>query len=105
MARFAVHRNPNRATRTAIPLLLDVQSDLLQDLGTRVVIPLYKPAAVKSGIIETLTPHVEIDGDLYIAMTSELAGISRKSLGSQVADLSHRRYEIIAAIDLLVTGI
>ena len=39
------------------------------------------------------------------AVTPELAGIPRKSLGVQVGDLSHRRYDIIAALDLLYTGI
>lgn len=105
MPQFAVHRNPNRATRTAIPLLLDVQSDLLETLGTRVVIPLYIPAAAEDGIIGTLTPRIEVDDTQYIAVTPELAGIPRKSLGLQVGDLSHRRYDIIAALDLLLTGI
>lgn len=105
MPQFAVHGNPNGATRSTIPLLLDVQSDLLKTLNTRVVIPLYKPAAVQDGIIETLTPSVEVDGDTYIAVTPELAGISKKSLGAQIADLSHCRYDIVAALDLLITGI
>lgn len=105
MAQFSVHRNPNRATRSKIPLLLDVQHELLEDLGTRVVIPLYKPAAIKRGIIERLTPRVDVEGASYIAVTPELAGIPRKALGARVADLAHRRNDIIAALDLLITGI
>ena len=109
MAQFAVHRNPNPVTRSAIPLLLDVQNDLLEDLGTRVVIPLYKAATEADGAqdatIERLTPLVEIEGASYIAMTSELAGVPRKSLGAQVADLAHRRNDIVAALDFLFTGI
>lgn len=105
MAQFAVHRNPNRATRAAIPLLLDVQSDLLESLNTRVVVPLYIPAAVEDGIIGTLTPRIEVDDAPYIAVTPEVAGIPRRSLGIQVGDLSHRRRDIIAALDLLLTGI
>lgn len=105
MPQFALHRNPNPASRTAIPLLLDVQSELLESLSTRVVIPLYIPAAVQDGIIATLMPRIEVDGEPYIAVTPELAGIAKKSLGAQVSDVSHRRYEIIAALDLLLTGI
>ena len=105
MAQFAVHRNPNRATRSTIPLLLDVQHELLDDLATRVVIPLYKAATMKDGIIEKLTPRVDVNGAPYIAVTPELAGIPRKSLGARVTDLAHRRNDIIAALDLLVTGI
>ena len=40
MPQFAVHRNRNAATKARFPLLLDVQTNLLEDLGTRVVIPL-----------------------------------------------------------------
>ena len=105
MPQFAVHRNPNPASRNAIPLLLDVQSELLDTLNTRVVVPLYIPAAMQDGIIATLMPRIEVDGEPYIAVTPELAGISRKSLGVQVSDVSHRRYDIIAALDLLLTGI
>jgi toxin CcdB len=105
MPQFAVHRNPNRATKTAIPLLLDVQSNLLEELDTRVVVPLYKSASLKDGVIKILTPAFEVDGKTYIAVTPQLAGVPRKALGAQVADLSERRYDIIAALDRLVTGI
>ena len=40
MPQFAVHRNRNAATRARYPLLVDVQSDLLAGMGTRVVVPL-----------------------------------------------------------------
>jgi toxin CcdB len=105
MPQFAVHRNPNRATRAAIPLLLDVQSDLLDELDTRVVVPLYKSSSLRGGAIRILTPTFELDGKRYVALTPQLAGIPRKALGAQVADLSERRYDIIAALDLIVTGI
>lgn len=105
MPQFAAHRNPNPATSASIPLLLDVQNDLLDGLGTRVVVPLYDSRLLEHGIIETLMPTFEIDDTTYVAVTPELAGIPRKSLGARVADLSDRRYEIIAALDLLVTGI
>jgi toxin CcdB len=38
MPQFAVYRNRNPASRTRFPLLLDIQSDLLEPLTTRVVI-------------------------------------------------------------------
>ncbi|MDH5211807.1 MAG: CcdB family protein, partial [Betaproteobacteria bacterium] len=40
MARFDVYRNPNRKSRDRVPLLLDVQASLLEDLATRLVVPL-----------------------------------------------------------------
>lgn len=105
MPQFTVHRNPNPATRGAVPLLLDVQSDLLEELDTRVVVPLHRSSSLKGGVIKTLMPDVEVDGSTYTAVTPQLAGIPKKSLGAKVASLSARRYDIVAALDLLVTGI
>jgi toxin CcdB len=105
MPQFAVYRNPSPATRKTIPLLLDVQSELLDALSTCVVVPLYIPAAVQDGVIGNLMPLIEFDGKRYIAVIPELAGIPRKSLGADVGDLAHRRHDLSAALDLLLTGI
>lgn len=105
MPQFAVYRNTNPATRAAVPLLLNVQSDLLAELGTRVVVPLYTATAMQGKTLRTLTPLCEIEGEAYLMMTPQMAGIARKQLGAVVADLSAQRDEIIAALDLLITGI
>jgi toxin CcdB len=106
MPQFAVHRNLNSATKGRYPLLLDVQTDLLEDLGTRVVIPL-APATVatKRSAMQALNPFCTIDGKPYVLITPQLAGISAKELGPPVADQSGDRQAIIAALDLLFTGI
>lgn len=104
MPQFAVHRNPNAATKGLYPLLLDVQSDIMPDLGTRVVVPL-RPAGSKARLIDTLMPVVSVDGKPYALITPQLAGIPRAQLGVKVADLPQYREAIIAALDLLVTGI
>ena len=105
MAQSTAHRNINPASKAAVPLLLNVQSDLIEDLGTRIVVPLYPAAAMKGKAIRTLTPTFEIDGKQYVMMTPQLAGIPRKLLGAPVADLSAKRADIISALDLLITGI
>ncbi len=105
MPQFAVHKNTNTATSTAVPFLLDVQSDLIAELGTRVVVPLYTASAMKGKALKTLTPTFEIAGKQYVMVTPQLAGIAKKQLGIQVAELSAQRDEIIAALDLLITGI
>ncbi|UQY32533.1 CcdB family protein [Pseudomonas fulva] len=105
MPQFAVYRNINPATRAAVPLLLDVQSDLLAELGTRVVVPLYPASILQGEMLKSLTPRFEIEGEPYVMMTPQMAGIANKQLGLMVADLTARRDEIIAALDLLITGI
>lgn len=105
MAQFGVYRNPNPDSKTAVPLLLAVQSDLMDSLGTTVVVPLCPASSMKGKLIKTLTPVFEIEGKQYAMLTPQLAGVSRKQVGPRVADLSRQRDDILAALDLLLTGI
>jgi toxin CcdB len=104
MPQFAVHRNRNAATRARYPLLLDVQSDLLAGMGTRVVIPLVLFSALGESALTTLTPALTVEGERYAALTPQLAGIAASELGAIVADVSGERSSILAALDLLITG-
>ncbi|MBZ0092246.1 MAG: CcdB family protein [Sulfuricellaceae bacterium] len=104
MAQFDVYLNPNPATRETIPYLLDVQADLLDILATRVVVPLV--LAEEMGLAaKQLNPQFKIEGTAVVMSTAELAGIANRSLGDKVVSLKEQRDEIIAALDLLFTGI
>jgi len=105
MAQFDVYRNAHPATRARVPYLLDVQSDLLDALATRVVVPLCKPEVLRGKLAERLNPMFEVEGRKMVLLTPELAGVSRKALGEQIANLANRRDSIIAALDLVITGI
>ncbi|OGA26916.1 MAG: hypothetical protein A2W81_00420 [Betaproteobacteria bacterium RIFCSPLOWO2_12_61_14] len=52
-----------------------------------------------------LNPQFKIKGVAVVMSTAELAGIPNRSLGNKVASLKSKRDEIIAALDLLLTGI
>jgi toxin CcdB len=104
MAQFDVYLNPNAATRKTIPFLLDVQADLLDTLATRVVVPLI--LAEEMGLAaKHLNPQFKIKGAAVVMSTAELAGVSTRSLGDKVTSLKNKRDEIIAALDILFTGI
>lgn len=104
MAQFDVYRNLNDATRNAIPYLLDVQAELLDRLATRVVVPLV--LAEEMGLAaRQLNPQFKVESVSVVMSTAELAGVSSRSLGDKVASLANKRTEIIAALDLLFTGI
>lgn len=105
MAQFTVYRNKNPSTLSAVPYLLDIQSDLLEDLDTRVVVPLSPVGAVRGRVIRTLTPVLEVEGEPFVMWTPQMAGVSRNELGAPIARIEQQRFAIIAAIDLLVTGI
>ena len=105
MPQFAVYKNRNAATRSRFPLLLDVQSDLLEPLSTRVVVPLSPVATARDVIMKQLAPILTIDGKQYVMLTPQLAGVSMRELGQSLGDLATQRATIIAALDFLITGI
>jgi toxin CcdB len=105
MPQFAVYKNRNAATRSRFPLLLDVQSDLLEPLSTRIVVPLSAVATVRDVVMKQLAPVLTIDGKQYVMLTPQLAGVSTRELGPLVGNLNSERATIIAALDLLITGI
>ncbi|MNO08912.1 CcdB protein [compost metagenome] len=50
-------------------------------------------------------PEVTVEGEPLLLLTPQMAGIALRELGKPVGSLAHLRYDIIAAIDLLITGI
>jgi toxin CcdB len=105
MAQFKAYENPNKATRKTYPYLLDIQSNLLDDLRTTVVIPLCASSFAGKAAITKLCPVLEIEGKSFVALTQQIAGIDRKSLGKEVCDLSRHRSEIISALDFVISDI
>jgi len=104
MSQFTVYRNQNPGSKADFPFLLDVQSDLLSELETRVVIPLCSRGWLNSEPITKLVPELEIEGETFLALTPQLAGLSTKELGEPVANLGRYRDQLIVALDLLITG-
>lgn len=102
MAQFDLFRNPRSRV---YPLLLDVQADLLRDLATHVVVPLTPLRRLRGKPLTRLNPIVPITGEDYAILFPELAALPVRAFGDFVASLQSRRSEIIAALDLLFTGI
>jgi toxin CcdB len=104
VTQFTVYRNKNPRSKTLLPLLVDIQSDLLDALQTRVVIPLSKSTGLAKKPVSHLTPIVEFDGDKYVLVTPQLAGIARNELGTPAGSLASERQIIISALDFLISG-
>ena len=104
MAQFTVYRNKSTRSKSTSPFLVDVQSDLLDELQTRVVIPLTKASALAKKPLTNLTPALKFDGETYMLMTPQLAGVSRTDLGASTGSLAEQRQVIEAAIDFLPLG-
>ncbi len=103
MAQFDVYENPNEQSKKNFPYLLDLQSDLLDGLATRVVAPLAYVSA-KSRTVEYLQPKFRIKKKAVFLSTSELAGVPVQALGKFVTSLKEHRQSIISALDFLFTG-
>lgn len=104
MAQFDVYKNPNPKTRRQVPYLLDVQSDLLDPIATRVVVPLIRTSKSNQAITR-LNPVFDIDNTRVMLSTAELAGVAQNALGKHVTSLKEQRTDIINALDVLFTGI
>lgn len=103
MAQCCLYRNANRQTQGRYPYLLDIQSDLLDTLKTRLVIPAIELAEQKP--ITRLNPVFEFEQQQYLLVVQEMAAIPVNNLGAKVTELETLRGEILAAVDLLITGI
>ncbi|HEX5394048.1 MAG TPA: CcdB family protein [Rhodocyclaceae bacterium] len=104
MARFDVYRNIG-GHQERVPFLLDVQSELLDRLDTRIVVPLRKRSADGDGaMIVGLTPELELDGEIYVMETSKLGAVPVRALRSKVASLNDQHDRIVAALDFLFQG-
>ena len=104
MAQFDVYENPNPTSRKTIPYLLDVQTDLLDSLATRVVVPLATVTTIPNPG-RHLNPVFSIGETKVVMSTAEIAGVSIKRLGTKISSLNEQRNVIVAALDFLITGI
>jgi toxin CcdB len=101
MAQFDVFKTGN----AAFPLVLDIQSELLGSLATRIVVPLAARKRYGPKLITRLNPTAVIAGVEYVLVFQELSSFPSASLRDRVGSLTGRRAELIAAIDLLITGV
>lgn len=105
MARFDVFRNEQAPGNKRFPYLLVVQSDLLEELRTCVVVPLGRAAVVGGKSMQGLMPTLQLDGNDWVMYTPQLAAIAASALRQRVANLQEQHHAILAALDFLFSGI
>lgn len=100
MAQFDVYKNTNEDSSERVPYVLDIQHNPLDNLSTRVVIPLVgdiKP-------LSHLNPIVEVGGMKVVLSTAEMASVPVTILGEKVASLAEFRQDIVGSVDFMITG-
>ena len=105
MSQFSLYQNNDKSTATAYPYFGDGQSEMLDTLNTRLVIPLTSVEMLEKKAPTHLCPVIHIDEGDFVILTHQMASVPTKILRDPVNDLSTFRNEIIAAIDFLITGI
>jgi toxin CcdB len=102
MGQFDLYKN---ARGGSYPYLLDVQADLLARLATRAVVPLMPLKRYGAKPISRLNPIARVANVEHVLLVQELAAIPASELRDKVSSLAARRSEIMAALDLLFTGL
>ena len=83
--------------------LLDVQSDLIAGLNVRAVVPLI-PLDDAPVPAKRLNPLFNVDGERVSMVTQYIASVPASILRVPVADLSDKRDQVTAALDMLFHG-
>jgi toxin CcdB len=103
MNQFDVIANPFPRSRGRQPLLVNLQSDMLaRTLDTVIVAPL-EPA--HGTFADRLNPAVNVEGESYVVIAQEVVTVRKSVLGKPCGSIANERDKIIAALDLLFTGI
>jgi toxin CcdB len=99
MARFDIYRNPGK-NATAIPYLLEVQSNVISGLATRVVIPLRALAGFSTLTLpDDLFPVITVEGSECFLDTPQLGAIPVSELKAKTGSAHEHQALSQAALD------
>ena len=98
MARFDLYRRPDGSG-----FLVDVQSDHLYRLPTRMVIPLL-PRGEELPPIRDLNPLIPVAEETWVLMPQYMAAVHRRELGPPLGNLLDQADDITRALNILLTG-
>lgn len=98
MAQFDIHRFSDTI------LVIDLQNGFLNSMATRLVAPVY-PVGNEALLIKRLNPVIMVEERRCFIAMQEAAAVRASALGEPVGNAGDARDSIVAALDLLVTGV
>lgn len=104
MKQYDVYANTDRDTSEAYPYFVDIQTELLEMLNSRVVIPLTTVLPDK-GLPNNICPKVEINGEHYYLLTYQVTTVTSAFLRKHESSLLLNRTDILNSLDFLISGI
>ena len=87
--QFDVFENPSPRMRDVYPYVVDIQSDLLSALATRMVVPL----------------AITVNNKPLMLVPFEAAPLDKRLLRSEITSIRDRSHDIIGAMDAVLSGI
>ena len=105
MSQFTVYLNEDDCSNDTYPYFIDIQNSLLDDLNSRLVIPLSKQSSLNNISAKKLSPVLQINNDSFVLLTHQITTVPKSILKTKVISLESYRYEITDAIDFLISGI
>jgi toxin CcdB len=103
VAQFDIVENVDRASRRAYPYLVVLQHAHAESASTVVVAPVAFPPS--RPLAPRLHPAIAIDGQRYIIFIPQLAAVAKSQAGKVVGSAVGERDRIVAALDMLFTGV
>lgn len=104
MAQFDFYPNPHPESRRFVPYVLDVQSALIDPLGTRLVMPMSRVGVQQARLPVSLCPVLEVAGEPLALMPHLAAPVTVQRLNTPAGSLAHCAADIIAAMDAVLSG-
>ena len=95
---------PTPIPKKTYPFFVDIQTDLLDTLNSRVVIPLTEAHPDKV-LPHNLCPRFEVNGVQYYLLTHQITTVAKSFLKKNEVSLLPNRTEIINSLDFLISGI
>ena len=97
--------NPSPRMRDIYPFVVDVQSNLLSALATRMVVPLAVTSLSAKDLPPRMCPIITVNNKPLMLVPFEAAPLDKRLLRIEIASVLERSYEIIAAMDSVLSGI
>ena len=104
MKQYDLYENTDSDSQVTYPYFVDVQTGLLNDLNSRVVIPI-APALDAKSFPKNLCPIIDINNKQFALLTHQITTVSSSFLESKEGSLLLNRDDIISELDFLLTGI
>jgi toxin CcdB len=105
MSQFTVYRNEDDSSNETYPYFIDIQNSLLDDLNSRLVIPLSKQSSSNNISAKKLCSVLQVNNDNFVMLTHQMTTVPKSILKTKIISLESYRHEITDAIDFLITGI